>query len=79
MRAHQLRFKRLQFPSLQPNVVALLSGYGAALANGALLEVVLHRMRPQDLALPDTMGLQPGSITVTSDGLTIGFVPKSAP
>ncbi len=41
-----------------------------------LLEVVLHRMRPQDLALPDGMGMQPGSITVTPEGLTIGFVPK---
>lgn len=79
VRAHQLRFKRLQFPSLQPNVVALLSGYGAALADGTLLEVVLHRMRPQDLALPDAMGMQPGSIMVTGEGLTIGFVPKPVP
>lgn len=60
-------------------MVALLSGYRAALADGTLLEVVLHRMRAQDLALPDAMGLRPGSITVTSEGLTIGFVPKSAP
>ena len=29
-----------------------------------------------DLALPNAMGLQPGSITVTDAGLTIGFVPK---
>lgn len=79
VRAHQLRFKRLQFPSLQPNVVALLSGYGAALADGTFLEVVLHRMRPQDLALPDAMGMQPGSITVTGEGLTIGFVPRPVP
>ena len=79
VRAHQLRFKRLQFPSLQPNVVVLLNTYGTALAEGALLEVVLHRMRPQDLALPDGLGMQPGSITVTNEGLTIGFVPKSRP
>ena len=56
VRAHQLRFERLLFPSLQPNVVALVSGYGAALADGTLLEVVRHRLRPQDLALPDTLG-----------------------
>jgi len=41
--------------------------------------VVLHRMRPQDLALPDGLGMQPGSITVTDEGLTIGFVPKPRP
>ena len=76
VRAYQLRLKRLQFPTLQPGVVALLNTYGPALAERTLLEVVLHRMRPQDLALPDGLGMQPGSITVTDEGLTIGFVPK---
>ena len=76
VRAHQLRMKRLQFPTLQPGVVALINTYGTALAEQTLLEVVVHRMRPQDLALPDSLWLQPGSITVTSEGLTIGFEPK---
>jgi hypothetical protein len=77
VRAHQLRLARLQFPSLQPGVVALLNTYGPALAERTLLEVVLHTLRTQDLALPDTLGMQPGSITVTGEGLTIGFVPKA--
>ena len=76
VRVHQLRLARLQFPTLQPGVVALINTYGPALAEQTLLEVVVHRMRPQDLALPDSLGLQPGSITVTSEGLTIGFEPK---
>jgi hypothetical protein len=76
VRAHQLRLKRLQFPTLQPGVVALLNTYAPALAEQTLLEVVLHTMRPQDLVLPDGLGMQPGSITVTNEGLTIGFVPK---
>ena len=76
VRAHQLRFKRLQFLTLQPSVVRLISAYGQALSERTLLEVVVHRLRAQDLALPDAMGLQPGSITVTTEGLTIGFVPK---
>ncbi|MBX9832236.1 MAG: DUF1439 domain-containing protein [Burkholderiaceae bacterium] len=79
VRAHKLRLKRLQFPTLQPGVVGLLNTYAPALAERALLEVVLHRMRPQDLALPDGLGMQPGSITVTDEGLTIGFVPKPLP
>jgi hypothetical protein len=41
-----------------------------------MLEVVLHTLRPQDLALADTMGFEPGDITVTADGLVIGFVPQ---
>ncbi len=76
IRAHQLRFKRLQFPTLQPGVVEMLNTYGPALAQQSLLEVVLHQLRPQDLALADVMGLQPGSITVKDAGLEIGFVPK---
>ena len=76
IRAHQLRFNRLQFPTLQPRVVDLLNTYGPALAQQSLLEVVLHQLRPQDLALADVMGLQPGSITVTDAGLVIGFVAK---
>jgi len=77
LRAHQLRLARLQFPSLPPGVVALLNTYGPALAERTLLEVVLHTLSPQDLALPDTLGMQPGNITVTAEGLTIGFVPKA--
>jgi len=76
IRAHQLRFKRLTMPSLQPSVMVLLNTYGPALSERALLEVVVHRLQPSDLALPSSMGLQPGSITVTDAGLTIGFVPK---
>jgi hypothetical protein len=76
VRAHQLRFKRLLFPTLQPSVVALLNTYGPALAQQTLLEVVVHTLRPQDLALPDALGMQPGSMTITTEGLTIGFVPK---
>jgi len=76
LRAHQLRLAHLQFPGLQPALVALLNSYGTALAERTLLEVVLHTLSPQDLALPDTLGMQPGNITVTAEGLTIGFVPK---
>lgn len=76
IRAHQLRFTRLQFPTLQPGVVDLLNTYGPALAQQSLREVVLHQLRPQDLALADVMGLQPGAITVTDAGLVMDFVPK---
>ena len=77
VRAHQLRLARLEFPSLPPGVVAMLNTYGPTLADSTLLEVVLHTLRQQDLALPDALGMQPGSITVTNEGLTIGFVPKA--
>jgi hypothetical protein len=76
IRATQLRLQRLQFPSLQPGVVALINGYAPALAQQSMQEVVVHQLQPKDLALADVMGLQPGSITVTEAGLAIGFVTK---
>ena len=76
IRACQLRFRHLRFADLQPAVSELLNVYGPALAQQSLLEVVLHQWRSQDLTRADGLGLQPGSITVTDEGLTIGFVPK---
>jgi hypothetical protein len=76
LRAHQLRLGRLRFPSLQPGVVEMLNTYAPALAEQSLREVVLHRLRPQDLAMADAVGMQPGAITVTATGLVIGLVMK---
>ncbi|MDB5930479.1 MAG: putative transrane protein [Polaromonas sp.] len=79
LRAHQLRVNALRFPDLPPGPAELLGSYGPALAEQALQDVVLHQLQPQDLALPEAMGLQPGSITVTPKGLVIGFVNKPRP
>ena len=79
IRAHQLRVNALQFEGLPPQPSALLAAYGPALAEQALQDAVLHQLKPQDLALPDGMGLQPGNITVTAQGLVIGFVAKQQP
>jgi hypothetical protein len=76
IRACQLHLGHLRFTDLQPAAAELLGAYGSALAEQSLQEVVLHQLRPQDLVLPDAMGLQPGSITVTDQGLVIGFVAK---
>ncbi|MBK5204037.1 MAG: DUF1439 domain-containing protein [Polaromonas sp.] len=76
IRAHQLRVNSLRFAGLPPGPSELLNAYVPALAEQTLREVVLHQLRPQDLALPDGLGLQPDSITVTPQGLVIGFVAK---
>ncbi|HAL39321.1 MAG TPA: DUF1439 domain-containing protein [Polaromonas sp.] len=76
IRAYQLRVNSLRFSDLPPGPSELLNAYGPALAEQTLHEVVLHQLRPQDLALLDGLGLQPGSITVTPQGLVIGFVAK---
>jgi hypothetical protein len=79
LRAHQLRVGRLGFPGLKPEVVALLNAYGPPLAEQSLREVVLHTLRPQELAVLDGLGLQPGAITVTARGLSVAFVGKPLP
>lgn len=76
IRAHELRVHSFRLPGLPPQTLRLLDAYSRALAQQALLEVVLHRLRPRELALADAMGLQPGDITVTPEGLVIGFVAK---
>jgi hypothetical protein len=76
LRAHQLKLGRLEFPTLKPAVTELLNAYGPMLAEQSLREVTLHQLRPQDTALFDGLGLQPGPITVTAKGLTVAFVGK---
>lgn len=79
LRAHDVRVQSLQVPGLTGQAAALLQQAASDLAAQALLEVVLHRLQPRDLALTDAMGLQPGAITVTRTGLVIGFVNKPPP
>jgi hypothetical protein len=79
IRAHELRVNALQFEGLPPEASMLLASYGPQLAEQALQGAVLHTLKPQDLALPDSMGVQPGSITVTARGLVIAFVNKQQP
>ena len=76
LRAHQLKLGRLEFPTLKPAVTELINTYAPVLAEQSLREVTLHQLRPQDTALFDGLGLQPGPITVTAKGLTVAFVRK---
>lgn len=78
IRAHQLKVNSLRMIGLAPGPSALLEAYAPNLAQQALLEVVVHQLRPQDLQLADTMGLEPSTITVTDKGLAIGFVNKAS-
>lgn len=77
IRAHALRVQSLTVPGLTGQAAELLRQAATDAAEQALLEVVLHRLQPRDLALTDAMGLQPGAITVTPGGLVIGFVNKA--
>lgn len=73
IRASRLRVRSIRVSGLPPPYPELLDGFGQAMAQQALGELVLHRLRPADLALADAMGLEPDTITVTDDGLVIAF------
>jgi hypothetical protein len=77
VRAHRLRFKRLRMANLSAAAAQLLNTYGQLLADQTLQEVVVHTLRPQDMAVAEDLGLQPSSITVTDTGIVVGFEIKA--
>jgi hypothetical protein len=76
IRAVQPRVNLLELGGLPRELADTLVAYGPVLAEHALHDMVLHRVPARDLALADTMGLQPGAITVEPGGLVIHFEPK---
>lgn len=76
IRAHRPRVQSLRLAGLPPRPAELLDAYGPALAEQALQDLVLHQLSARDLALPDSMGLQPDTLTVTAQGLVVGFKAK---
>lgn len=76
VRAHALQLQALQWDGLAPQAAQLLQRLGPQLAQQALREVVLYQLQPRELALADSLGLQPGRIAVTPQGLAITLVPQ---
>jgi len=76
LRAHQLKVYRMRFPGLPADAAELLNTYAPALAEQSLREVVLYQLNPQETAMADLLGLRPGRITVTAQGLAVELVTK---
>lgn len=76
VRAHQLEILALRWAGLPQETRQALQNLLPALARDAVGEIVLHKLTPRELALPDTMGFEPEKITVVEDGLVISFGPK---
>lgn len=79
LRAQQIHVNALRIDGLRSSAAEMLNGYAQQLATQSLGEVVLHTLRPQDLALADGLGMQPGPITVTERGLRVEFMRKPVP
>jgi hypothetical protein len=76
VRAHRVRVNSVQVDGLARESAHLLDAYVRELSGQVLVEVVLHTLRPQDLALARTMGFEPGEIIVTETGIEVRFVPQ---
>jgi hypothetical protein len=76
LRAHQLKVYRMRFPGLPADAAELLNTYAPALAEQSLREVVLYQLNAQETAMADLLGLRPGRITVTGQGLGVELVTK---
>lgn len=71
LRATQLRVLALTLDELPPRTAQLARQSLNAWVRQSLAEVVVYRLRAQDLALADGLGLQPGAITVTPEGVEV--------
>ena len=77
LRAHQLKVYRFRFPGLPAEALDMLNTYAPALAEQALREVVLYQLQPRETAMADLLGLRPGRISVTEQGLLVELAIKS--
>lgn len=71
LRAQRVQVNTLQIDEAPEALSTMLATYGPRLGEQLLENLVLYQFAEKDLALADTMGLQPGAITVTAQGLTV--------
>lgn len=79
VRAHRVEVLSLQLEGAAPAVADMMAAYGSRLAMQALEDFPLYTVPPEELELADSLGLQPGAITVTEQGLDVAIETKPAP
>jgi hypothetical protein len=79
VRTREPEAQGVRLPGLSPQTAEAIANVTRALLSGIPGEVVLHRFTDRELALPDTMGFEPGNLAVLEDGVDIEFVPKRRP
>ena len=79
LRAHRPDFLDVRWARMPPQTARAVRRLLREMARQAMGELVLHRFTARELALPDTLGLQPEAITVLDDGLLVRFGPKPRP
>jgi len=76
IRAHEPEIIDIRLPGLPAESLQTLQMILPGMAREIAAELVLHRFTSGELALPDTMGFEPGTLTVVEDGVLVVFRPK---
>jgi hypothetical protein len=76
LRARDAEVLAVRWPGMSPEGAEALQRVLPGIARDAMRELVVHRLTERDLALPNTMGLEPEELRVVDDGLMIFFGPK---
>ena len=79
VRAQRVEVLALELQDASPAMADMVQTYGLRMAQQALQGFALYTVPAEDLELADSLGLQPGAITVTSQGLDVAIEKKAAP
>lgn len=76
VRAQRVEVMSLELKDASPAMVDMVQTYGLRIAEQALRGFPLYSVKAEDLELADSLGLQPGAITVTEQGLDVAIETK---
>lgn len=76
VRAERVEVLAMELQDANPAMADMVQTYGLRLAEQALQGFSLYTVKAEDLELADSLGLQPGAITVTEQGLDVAIEKK---
>ncbi|MDO9132854.1 MAG: hypothetical protein Q8S71_12750 [Hydrogenophaga sp.] len=75
VRLTDVRLESLELPDASPSNAARFRRMGGALVEGLLPDLVVHRLKPEDLRTVQGWGYQPGALRVVPGGLELQLDP----
>lgn len=78
VRAQRVEVLSLQLEDANPAIAEMVQTYGQRVAQQALQGFALYTVKPEEMELMDNLGLRPGAITVTGQGLDVAIEAQPA-
>lgn len=79
VRAERVEVLALELNDASPAMAEMVQTYGLRVAQQALEGFALYNVPSEELELVESLGLQPGAITVTNQGLDVAIVKTPTP